>query len=265
MKRLMFLLFLCAGCAARTPPPAEPAAPAPEAAAPAAPSIAGEYGSGITGDWRSFELNADGTWSSRRGCCTGINGGHRGHWRESDGRAWLRIEEEMGACGWREQPEWTKSEGMIPLTILRWGERIYLIADGEWLHFVNDVNQKMEPREHGGGWFLLRDGDDEKPAPGLPTVPEEWRSWLLSEPISGEILEVLPDGLAVASLGSRQGVRKDMVLTVAARDGYGDLIQAVVVSAEEERCLLKKQYEHAEDASIKEGMVARSTFFRDQR
>ncbi|MCE9583297.1 MAG: hypothetical protein K8T20_12475 [Planctomycetes bacterium] len=266
MKRWTLLLFLCAGCAARSvPPPAEPAATAPESSFPAAMSIAGEYSAGITGAWRSFDLNADGTWASQSGCCVGLNGGHRGHWKESDGRAWLRVEEEMGSCGWQDQPEWTKSDGMIPLTILRWGERVYLIADQEWLHFVNDVNQKMEPREHGGGWFLLRSGDDDKPAPGLPRVPDEWNSWLLPEPVCGEILEVLPDGLAIASLGSRDGLRKDMVLTVAARDGYGDLIQALVVSAKEDRCILRKLFEHADDGSIQEGMVARSTFFRPGR
>ncbi|MBC8168107.1 MAG: hypothetical protein H7Y20_19845 [Bryobacteraceae bacterium] len=85
--------------------------------------------------------------------------------------------------------------------LLQWGERRYLLPDHAWLPFCAEVNAGCEPRSDssGNGRFLLREGDEMKPAPGLPAVPEEFRKFLLEKPIKAKVTavrieELRPDG-----------------------------------------------------------------------
>jgi hypothetical protein len=176
-----------------------------------------------------------GKYSSLGGDCT-----HEylfeGSYRIAEGRVLIRI---FSARKWPhgrrdtedeekiEPPEgeaWGDSEErLLPV---RWGERLYLVDDGELLRFCNAVNAGIEPR--GGkddpdyspflrgayfGTFYLRDGDEKKKASGEPQLPEEWRRFLLKRPIKGLLLSVGGgEDEAVVNVGTRAGLRKGMLL-----------------------------------------------------
>ncbi|MCB2156727.1 hypothetical protein KQI84_17765 [bacterium] len=85
---------------------------------------------------------------------------------------------------------WYPSEIYADMIPIRWGERFYLSPPGQMKGFCNYVNSGEEPRNSMYGFCYLREGDEAKPAPGLPQVPEEYRKWLLEEPLEATILEV---------------------------------------------------------------------------
>ncbi len=76
---------------------------------------------------------------------------------------------------------------LIPIA---WGDRRYLVPVKKVTEFCNAVNSKREPRTQMRGFFFLRRGDHEKPARGVPEIPEEYQAYLLKEPILAEIVEV---------------------------------------------------------------------------
>ena len=73
------------------------------------------------------------------------------------------------------------------LVLIRWGERHYLVAIDDVLAFCNHVVSGTEPRNSRYGWHLLRRGDHEKPAKGLPEIPKRFRECVLAEPIEAQI------------------------------------------------------------------------------
>ena len=82
-------------------------------------------------------------------------------------------------------------EGLAPeLTPVQWGARHYLIPSDGIREFCNHVNQGWEPRGDMHGLDLLRVGDEKRPVSGVPTVPEEYRVYLLSAPVAAEITRV---------------------------------------------------------------------------
>ena len=94
---------------------------------------------------------------------------------------------------------------------------------------------------------MLRLGDEQKPAPGQPELPTEWRGFLLSQSLEGRTLEVADDGTTWMDLGAEQGVRVGMRLfasgsPVPARyaQGYSDrkvVVQSLeIVEVEARRC-----------------------------
>ncbi|HEY7089651.1 MAG TPA: hypothetical protein VH518_16250 [Tepidisphaeraceae bacterium] len=79
-------------------------------------------------------------------------------------------------------------EGIEPdLHPIHWGQRIYLVADSEMLQFVNAINSGKEPRREIHGMFLMRDGDDQKPADAKPDLPAAQSALLLTKPLSCQI------------------------------------------------------------------------------
>lgn len=78
------------------------------------------------------------------------------------------------------------SEEFIPVL---WGERHYLIAPDEFIDFTNAVNAGFEPCEPCGR-FLLKAGDDDKPVHGLPSIPDEFRPYLLERPINARAISL---------------------------------------------------------------------------
>lgn len=73
---------------------------------------------------------------------------------------------------------------------VRWGERHYLVATNEMVRFCNAVNALEEPRGRIHGRFLMRRGDEDKPANGLPTVPTEYLSYFLKMPVEAVVTKV---------------------------------------------------------------------------
>ncbi len=70
-----------------------------------------------------------------------------------------------------------------------WGERTYLVPADEIIDFCNAVNARTEPRQWSYGGFFLR-GDEEKETTGKPDVPEEFKAYLLDEPVDAEVVAV---------------------------------------------------------------------------
>lgn len=86
------------------------------------------------------------------------------------------------------------ADALIPVA---WGDRKYLISPDEIVDFCNDVNAGREPRtseygrRHGmHAMGFLRLGDGEKQAVGLPMVPQDYRPYLLEEPITASIIAI---------------------------------------------------------------------------
>lgn len=71
-----------------------------------------------------------------------------------------------------------------------WGERHYLIPADDVVGFANGINAGIEPRTTTHGRFLLKWGDEEKSAPGQPSLPPQYLKYLLSYPINAEISSV---------------------------------------------------------------------------
>lgn len=78
------------------------------------------------------------------------------------------------------------------VTLVRWGERRYLLADDQMMDFVNAMHEGWEPRSDLHGMFLLARGDEEKPAPGLPGLPEGILAYLRSEPLEIGLSRIEP-------------------------------------------------------------------------
>jgi len=79
-------------------------------------------------------------------------------------------------------------QGIAPeLLSVPWGERRYLVPASDIVGFCNQVNEGSEPRGGVHGVYLLRKGDEKKPASGLPKVPKEFQVYLVSKPIQADV------------------------------------------------------------------------------
>jgi len=106
------------------------------------------------------------------------------------------------------------------LQIVRWGERLYLLDEEEFGNLIEAINLGFEPRSVDGyrtfyGEIYLREGDENKPAPGLPPLPAEFLHGLLPAPVIATIVEIRKEGenlIATIDRGSADGLRKKMTL-----------------------------------------------------
>jgi hypothetical protein len=139
--------------------------------------------------------------------CTGVYDRNFGTVKAADGRIELSFHFPNTREAYR---------GLAPeLVPIRWGERHYLVALDKMVSFCADVNSGFEPIDGGPGTHLLRTGDEHKPAPGFPEVPEEYRRLLLKVPVEPRVIQVLDSrsqesGLVLTRVtldaGSNQGV-----------------------------------------------------------
>lgn len=124
------------------------------------------------------------------------------------------------------------AEELIPVA---WGSREYLISPDEMVRFCNDVNGGGEPRTGMHGLHLLRRGDEEKPVSGLPSLPDEFKHYLLMSPIEAEIIRVgepASSGTAIVlNRGTKHGFFPGMELHVIEP---GDHLSSVKITAVEE-------------------------------
>ena len=113
--------------------------------------------------------------------CLGLYGLNYGSVEATSGRLKLLFEHpnQRGIGGF--EPE---------LTPVVWGDRHYLIPPGEMHQFASDVNGGLEPRKEIYGLYLLRRGDERKKVRGAPTIPAEYRGYLLAAPIRARVSSV---------------------------------------------------------------------------
>lgn len=82
-------------------------------------------------------------------------------------------------------------ERVVPVA---WGQRRYLIAPAEMQDFVNAIHHGREPRAQAHGRFLLAEGDEARPAAGLPQLPEGVQSAIRRRPLEVGVTKVEPMG-----------------------------------------------------------------------
>ncbi len=105
------------------------------------------------------------TWDT----CTNLQSENYGDVSWNDG--WLHLQCKLDA---------EKKRYEIPATefvLVRWGQRHYLISLDAMGDFISRIIGGNEPRSvprSRGGYIFLRDGDWEKPAEGLPELPEDY-------------------------------------------------------------------------------------------
>lgn len=117
------------------------------------------------------------TWNG----CMGLYGANRGRVEARDGT--LRfVYDTPNAPGFGGFPDTVHS--------VRWGARRYLIPDAKLIAFVNAVHRGFEPRRDRHGMFLLADGDEKKPASGLPTLPPRFLALLRRQPLEAQVRSV---------------------------------------------------------------------------
>jgi hypothetical protein len=135
------------------------------------------------------------------------------------------------------------SPELIPIA---WGERKYLVPPDRVRKFCNDVNGCLEPRKSRHGFFLLRVGDEEKEAQGLPDVPPAFKQYLLARLIDTEIVGIgastirsdvpkqhVKETAVILNRGEKHGLRKGMRLNVVQPQ---DVVGSVeITETEEER------------------------------
>jgi hypothetical protein len=132
------------------------------------------------------------------------------------------------------------------LTPVSWGPRHYLIPADDLVGFCNNVNEGREPRNDSHGFYLLREGDENKSVSGFPNVPEEYRQYLLAKPIEATIIAVgqyttrpsvvdwkFKDTPVTIDAGTRQGLHVGTELVVTEPQ---DVVESVrVTKADESR------------------------------
>jgi hypothetical protein len=73
---------------------------------------------------------------------------------------------------------------------IKWGNRHYVVAESDMLRFANYVNLGREPSTlHVSTFFLLKDGDENKPVSGKPVLPARFARLILDRPIKMKIIE----------------------------------------------------------------------------
>jgi hypothetical protein len=93
----------------------------------------------------------------------------------------------------------------VDLVVIEWGKRVYLVEPELLIPFCNGVNSG-DLQRLGGPRDLcyLRNQDFEKPAIGLPSVPKEFRKYLLTTAVTAAILEVGGDEKSVTIPGVKE-------------------------------------------------------------
>ncbi|MFE0499948.1 hypothetical protein ACFW0P_04105 [Lysobacter soli] len=188
---------------------------------------AGEYadGDGLGANrrvWLAPQAGIAGTLSG----CLGLYDSRLGSVVESTGVLKLQLDRT------RDTPFSALPDELVPV---RWGQRRYLIAPSELISFVNAIHQGFEPRTDAHGMFLLGRGDEEKPAEGLPDLPERYRSAIRSAALDVGVIAVEPsparcdrDGYCTRTYrftvdrGSLDGIATGMELQVKSPDNQWD-------------------------------------------
>ena len=134
---------------------------------------------------------------------------------------------------------------------IQWSGRMYLVPSWTpWdsVEFCNEVNGGTEPRHEADGWLLLRQDDWNMPVVGLPSVPLSLEKFILREPVNGKITEVIGKSDAWIDLGTKDGVFKQMRLSVRGHDG-SIVGQATIIKVEENRCRIRDAWGDAQFAA----------------
>jgi hypothetical protein len=151
-------------------------------------------------------------------------------------------------------------QGIAPeLTPISWGPRHYLVPADDVIGFCNYVNDGREPRTDAHGFYLLRNGDENKEAGGLPNLPSEYRSYLLGKPIEATIIAVgasatrpsvvewkFKDTPVTLDAGTNKGLRIGMELVVTEPQNTVESVRITKVEADRSEGIMTQIGEEAQ-------------------
>jgi hypothetical protein len=93
----------------------------------------------------------------------------------------------------------------VDLIPIQWGDRRYFVQDDSLVHFCNWANSGHFQREaHAGAHCYLKRGDEDRPVRSLPSVPPDYRKYLLAKPLHTKIIRVLGKRVNVLVVGELQ-------------------------------------------------------------
>jgi len=153
---------------------------------------------------------------------------------------------------------------------VRWVNRHYLIPGEDMIQFCNAVNSGSKY----GINYLVRREDREKPVFGLPDVPEQFRSYLLEEPIECRITQIESQTTAgddsktffcQIDAGRNAGLTPDVNLYLSAEDSYGWYVVLEDVLAESSQVRINKSWSPPVDYVPKVGDLLSSRRYRNNR
>ena len=151
-------------------------------------------------------------------------------------------------------------EGIAPELIpVLWGERHYLIPSDGVVEFANAINAGFEPRNRGSSSFLLKDGDEERPVRGQPSIPAQYSAYLLRKPIAAHIVSVKESRkegscritIVLLDVGADQGVLQDMEFYVRKPSSVFDCFEITSVEASRSEA---KIVQYLQDKSLPPGI-----------
>lgn len=123
------------------------------------------------------------------------------------------------------------------LAPIAWDQRLYLIDEDKIIDFCNQINAGDEPRKTRGVYpFLLRDGDQDKPANGKPSLPKEYAQYLIEVPFVATVVKQDEHVLRLDK-GFDDGVRVGLKMWVEFEDQYKHTSMMEVVSVESKSCV----------------------------
>ena len=208
-----------------------------------ASDLAAQYylGEGTGVNW-SLDLQPSGSFSFSWDGCGGNYDQQSGFWVVVNGIVELSVVERKPDPPGKSLPHMLRP--------IRWGRRIYLVAEDELVAFCNSVNDGDEPRSEAYGMTFLRENDWDVPVVGKPDIPAKVREYLLESPVRGRLVSRTSVGKGVVDRGSDQGLRPGMILY--SQIEY-ELLQYRIVSTSASSCQVEGLYSSVE---IREGPVS---------
>ena len=229
MTRPLILLLLCLGLVGKTGRTG--AAEPPHVLM---STLAGDYyqGDGL-GANLSLKLRASGSFAFTWAGCGGLYGENNGPAAVKSGV--LRLAPTKP----NQRDHFGTDTRFYPV---RWGKRVYLLTAEDIPGFCNAVNLGEEPRKTAYGRFYLGEGQWKKPVKGSPTLPEAFRSGILSASIQGEVTGLITDHSGWLNLGGMDGVVPGMAFKLkGARADDHSPFEVHVADIEDHRCQIVSQ------------------------
>jgi hypothetical protein len=214
-------------------------APAPFSMA----DVAGTYheSSGLAGC--IVDLRPDGTVSMQYWFDVGDMEPNGGAYTVRNGLVQIRYEPPTHLRDWPQSPE-----RLVPVL---WGERRFLVWEEQLADFWDTVHHGADPCSQAMGvWWSLfrREGDDAKPATGLPQVPPRYVDYVVRTSVLGKVVAMDGNGGFSLNVGTADGVSAGMVFSRPS-----SLSELVVRSVDERKCVGERTSPEFDDEPIAMG------------
>jgi hypothetical protein len=100
------------------------------------------------------------------------------------------VHDERGYCAIKQDPDgvetsmvskcpWVSYNSLFQQAVIRWGDRIYLLRQDMYRHFIYDICEGNEPRSSRYGAFFMKSDNLQKKPDGLPIIGGKWQKELI--------------------------------------------------------------------------------------